>query len=170
MSKIQLTANATKIAQAVAAGAMTTKAIAEATDLTTAAVTGTMATLKKNDVVVITDGNYALGKVGKTMFTNTKATKGEKAVKAAKKADGEKSERKARAANPESKAFKSRELYTKLLAEGKKRGEIVNEFMSQFGLSKAAASTYVQNARRSAGLIGTKSVAEEPASEAEAAE
>jgi hypothetical protein len=63
----------------------------------------------------------------------------------------------------------AKELYKQLSGEGKRRCEIVAEFMTQFGMSKAAASTYLQNAKKALAEAAVVQPAE-PVTEAAASE
>lgn len=134
----QLSTKAVSILSAIAAGATTAKEVAEKMGVSTQTVTGSMAGLK-GTYVEVNEGKLALTADGK------KAAGVEE--KAAPKAKAEKPADNA-GKRAEGKAARSRVLYAELIAQGKKRGEIINEFVAKLGLSKAAASTYIQNAKK----------------------
>lgn len=53
-----------------------------------------------------------------------------------------------------SKMSRATTIYTKLLAEGKKRKDVITAFKSELEMTDAGASTYVQNIRKKLKITG----------------
>ena len=138
MNKIQLNDNAFAIITAVAHGHTTSKVVAEHMDVKVAVVTGNLASLKKNGLVSVENGVLSLTKEGKkyaprSMFAPSETT------------------RKVRTGT---KAEIARTIFEN--RGDKARKNIINELITQAGLSTAGAATYLQNLKRAAGLINSK--------------
>jgi len=131
--KTTLSTNAVAIIEAIASGLKTSKEVAERMGVAVTVVTGSLASLKKNELVT-TVGELSLTKAGRKYAPTMTAT------------------------NP-----KSRKLRTGTKAElarnifdhrgDKSRKTIVHELITVAGLSKNGAATYLQNLKRKAGMI-----------------
>ena len=139
MNKISLNANATAIIAAIASGLTTSKEVAAQMGVGVPVVTGNLASLKKNELISVEGGVMSLTKAGRKY-----APKQEKATKTT-------ANPKSRKVRTGTKAELARGVFA---ARGKKdRKTIISELISVAGLSKNGAATYLQNLKRSAGLI-----------------
>lgn len=109
---------------------VTSKQASEVTGMPIQVVTGSLASMKKRNLVVITDGVITLTKDG------------EKAIGLQKVIEVK--EVKVHVAKPESKVAKAEVVIVEFLGKIKRK-ELIEKLVQEVGLTKQGASTYVYN-------------------------
>ena len=144
MTKFEISLNAANIINTIAKGTNTSKAVAEKMNISVAVVTGSLASLKKNNLVTVDNGVMSLTKAGfKYAYPG-----------ADKKQPTTASTTISRKLRTGTKAELARSVFDN--RGDKTRKVIINELISVAGLSKNGAATYLQNLKRKAGLINSK--------------
>jgi hypothetical protein len=126
MTKPNVNANAVAIINAVAGGLKTSKAVAESMNVNVAVVTGNLASLKKNDLITVKDGNLSITKAAKSYVVGK--------AKAKVTTAGNKTSKKVGAA--------------KIYSEETDRKVILARFVNELGMSKAGANTYFYSLKK----------------------
>lgn len=121
MSKVVLTA--------IMDGVNLAKDVAAVLGLKTSVVTGTIAGLKRQELVIVDADKHLLPTATAKVLLGIKPT--------------------ARTGRSEGKAARAREIFNS--NPGAPRQEVLNRFMTELGLSKSGASTYYQNCRHQGG-------------------
>ncbi len=144
MNKFQISLNAANIINTIAKGSVTSKAVAEQLNTSVAVVTGSLASLKKNNLVTVENGVMSLTKAGfKYAYPG-----------ADKKQHTTTPNLKSRKVRTGTKAELARAVFDN--RGDKSRKVIISELITTAGLSKNGAATYLQNLKRKAGLINSK--------------
>lgn len=154
----------------------TVATIAKFLSITAPAVTGTMAALKKNGCVTITEGVIAITEAGKLALTaqtaeqNVAATTVAKietpSVPKAQQTEGATAKAPRTATSrTDSKASKAQAIFDEFKNE--KRAVLMAKLMNEAGLTQHGANTYIYNMRKKAGMVTPRGTVAAPAKAAE---
>ena len=151
MTKFAITEKATNVLNAIADGCTTRDAVAEALMTSVNTINGSLTALKRNNIIKIDDdGNIELTSEASQYITTEPPKATQPAPQEQKGQSGSPAGETQQPAPQQpggregSKMTAARQLFDKLVGQGKKRKDVIQSFQQEIGLTRAGAATYYQ--------------------------